>query len=90
MNPLTSLLVQPPTNAEEDLEAAACLLTLPGLGGIKITATKKSAHNMESPASKGPLIGKDGRDAVEDAGEEVEESEEALVVYDDVHPVKYE
>ena len=41
------------------------------LGGIKITTTKKSAHSMESPVSKGPLIGKDGRDTDEDAGEEV-------------------
>jgi len=66
-----------PTSPEQQkgaLEAAARPLTLPGLGDIKIAATNESAHNMESPASEGPLIGEGDRDAGEDADEEVEES----------------
>jgi hypothetical protein len=60
--------------AKEALEAAARLLKLPGLGGIEIIATKKSVHNMESPASEGPLTGEGDRDADEDIDEEMEES----------------
>jgi hypothetical protein len=47
---------------------------LSGLGGIEIIATKKSVHNMESPASEGPLTGEGDRDADEDTDEEMEES----------------
>ena len=59
--------------------SAAYPFTLPGLSGIKITATKKSVHNMESPASEGPLIGEGDRDADEDTDEEVEEIGEGFV-----------
>lgn len=51
----------------------------PGLGGIKITTTKKSTHNMESSASEGPLIGKGDRGADDAADEEVERFGERFV-----------
>ena len=51
------------------LEAAACLTTLPGLGGTEVFATKKSVHNVKSPASKGPLTNEGDSSADEDTGE---------------------
>ena len=60
-----------PEQPREGLEAAARSLTLPGLGGIKITAT---AHNVESPVSEGPPVGEGDRHADEDTDDEVVES----------------
>ena len=66
-----------PTSPEQRkgaLEAAVRPLTLPGLAGINLGATKESAHSVESPASEGPLNSEGDRDADEDTDGEVEES----------------
>lgn len=60
-----------PTSPEQRgvVEAALRPLTLPGLGGINLTAAKESAHNVESPLSS-----ERERDSHGDTDEEVEES----------------
>ena len=60
-----------PEQPREGLEAIARSLTLPGSGGIKITAT---AHNVESPTSEGPPVGEGNRHADEDTDDKVGES----------------
>jgi len=63
-----------PEQREGAVEAALRPLTLPGLGGINLTAAKESAHNVESPASEGPFSSERERDSHGYTDEEVEES----------------
>ena len=67
-SPACKSALMSPEQPREGLEAVTHSLTLPGLGGIKITAT---AHNVESPTGEGPPVGEGDRHADEDTDDEM-------------------
>ena len=65
---------QSPTRQQESQSAITHPLTLPGLGGIDIGATKESPHAVESSVDEGLLNGEGDADGESNADEEGEES----------------